>query len=277
MIRLLLFGLAVALATAAGTLVYIDRTRPVPEPAAAVPAAPPATPQAWVLAAQRALPARHEIAPGDIGWTAWPEDKVQPFFTVSDTAAAPLDDLTGLFTNRAYGPGEPLDMGALGRARVERLSDRVTPGMRAVSLAVSAETTAGGFVKVDDYVDIIHIGGTGADRPGGRVILQSVRVLAVGASMGEVAGAAAGALPETVGSNPGTVTVELTPREAAALAAADLDGRLALALRTRGDRAPLPPEAPPAPDPAPGPEPAPDPRHSIGVLQGETWVPYEVQ
>jgi len=53
--------------------------------------------------------------------------------------------------------------------------------------------------------------------------------------------------------------------------------RLALALRTRGDRAPLPPEAPPAPDPAPGPEPAPDPRHSIGVLQGETWVPYEVQ
>jgi len=283
MIRLLLFGLVVALATAAGMLVYIDRTRSAVETDVAAPVSAPAPPEVWVLVSERALPARHEITAGDLGWTAWPEDNLQPFFTVSDTGTATLDDLEGLFTNRAYSPGEPLDMGALSTARVERLSDRVTPGMRAVSLAVSAETTAGGFVQVDDYVDIIRVSAGAEDTLDGRVLLQNVRVLAVGASMGAVAGAGRGDLPETVGANPGTVTVELTPRDAGILAAADFDGRLALALRTRGDRASLPtaaaPEPPPDPvsGPAPDPAPAVEPRHSIGVLQGETWVPYEVE
>lgn len=266
MIRLILFGLAVALATAAGTLVYIERTRPAVEAVTPTSVTIPIAAEVWVLVAQRPLPARHQISAGDIGWIRWPEDRVQPFFTVSETGNTPLTELEGLFTNRAYNEGEPLDMGALSTVRVERLSDRVTPGMRAVALAVSAETTAGGFVKVDDFVDIIRVDGGGE----GRVILENVRVLAVGASMGNVAGLTSGDMPETVGSNPGTVTVELSPRQAGILAAADYDGRLALALRTREDKAPIPPEPRPEAEEAPT-------RHFIGVLQGETWVPYEVQ
>lgn len=269
MIRLALFGLAVALATAAGTLVYIDRTRPAADAPVATPVSVPETAMVWVLAAERPLPARHRIAAGDIGWISWPEERLQPFFTVSETGSTPLSELEGLFTNRAYNGGEPLDMGALSSTRVERLSDRVTPGMRAVALAVSAETTAGGFVKVDDHVDIIRVDGTGDAARDGEVILENVRVLAVGASMGDIAGIGDADLPDTVGSNPGTVTVELTPRQAGILAAADYDGRLALALRTRADTAPIPPD-PETPPNAPV-------RHSIGVLQGDTWVPYEVQ
>lgn len=264
MIRLVLFGLAVALATAAGTLVFIERTRPAPD-AVVTPASVPDIAEVWVLVAQQALPARHRIVEGDIGWTRWPEDRVQPFFTVSENGETPLTELEGLFTNRAYSSGEPLDMGALSTARVERLSDRVTPGMRAVALAVSAETTAGGFVKVDDFVDIIRVDTAG----GGRVILENVRVLAVGASMGNVGGLEGGDMPETVGSNPGTVTVELTPQQAGILAAADYEGQLALALRTRKDTAPIPPDPEPEIELPTG--------HSIGVLRGETWVPYEVQ
>lgn len=270
MIRLILFGLAVAFGTAAGVLVYVDRTRPVPEVDAAAVESEPEPALVWVLVAQRALPARHQIAAGDIGWTEWPEAQVQPFFTVSADGAAPIDDLQGLFTNRAYSPGEPLDLGALSTDRVERLSDRVTPGMRAVALAVSAETTAGGFVKVDDFVDIIRVDGAEDGARDGTVILENVRVLAVGASMGDLAGLDGTQTPDTVGSNPGTVTVELTPQQAGVLAAADYDGRLALALRTRGDTAPVPPPAAPEAPPSP-------PRHSIRVLQGETWVPYDVQ
>jgi pilus assembly protein CpaB len=270
MIRLMLFGLAVALATAAGMLVYIERTRPVPDEVATTPVVVSEAAEVWVLVAQQALPARHRIAEGDIGWIRWPEDRIQPFFTVSETGNTPLTELEGLFTNRAYNSGEPLDMGALSTARVERLSDRVTAGMRAVALAVSAETTAGGFVKVDDYVDIIRVDEGGDGGLDGRVILENVRVLAVGASMGNVAGLEDREMPETVGSNPGTVTVELTPRQASILAAADYDGRLALALRTRKDNAPIPP------GPV-GEDTNVQPRHFIGVLQGETWVPYEVQ
>lgn len=269
MIRLILFGLAVAFGTAATVLVYIDRTRTAPQVETAADESEVEPAPVWVLVAQRALSARHEITAGDIGWTEWPEAQVQPFFTVSADETAPIDDLHGLFTNRAYSRGEPLDLGALSTARVERLSDRVTPGMRAVALAVSAETTAGGFVKVDDFVDIIRVGGAEDGARDGTVILENVRVLAVGASMGDLAGLDGTQTPDTVGSNPGTVTVELTPQQAGVLAVADYDGRLALALRTRSDNAPVPP-----PD---APEPQTPPRHSIRVLQGETWVPYDVQ
>lgn len=269
MIRLMLFGLAIALATASATVLYIDRRQAPPDAAPVAQAASVPEAAVWVLVARVALPNRHQIGPGDIGWTEWPSAQVQPFFTVSEDGTAPLDDLVGLFANRAFSPGEPLDTSALGRERVERLSDRVTRGMRAVALAVSAETTAGGFVKVDDFVDIIRVDGDAGDGSDGRVILENVRVLAVGASMGSVAGLDAGVTPDTVGSNPGTVTVELTPQQAGVLAAADYGGQLALALRTRADQDPVPRA------PAPGAD-AP-PRHSIGVLMGETWVPYEVQ
>lgn len=268
MIRLTLFGLAVALATAALTILYFERWRPLPEVAPLVQAAPVSEAAVWVLVAEAALPPRHRIDPGDIRWTEWPETRVQPFFTVSETGDAPLDDLFGLFTNRSYSPGEPLDIGAFSAQRIERLSDRVSPGMRAVALAVSAETTAGGFVKVDDFVDIIRAD-RGGDTPDGRVILENVRVLAVGASMEIAAGRDPGMMPDTMGSNPGTVTVELTPLQAGILAAADYDGQLALALRTRADQDPIP-RQPPVDTEVPR-------RHSIGVLQGETWVPYEVQ
>lgn len=270
MIRLVLFGLAVALATAAVMVLYFDRRQaPVPQPETVAQVAPLSEAAVWVLVAQVGMPTRHQIGPGDIGWTEWPETRVQPFFTLSEDGTAPLDDLEGLFANRAFSPGEPLDVAALSSERIERLSDRVSPGMRAVALAVSAQTTAGGFVKVDDFVDIIRVDGETDQSFDGRVILENVRVLAVGASMGSVAGLDVGVTADTVGSNPGTVTVELTPQQAAILAAADYDGRLALALRTRTDKDPIPR--------APVPEVDIQPRHSIGVLQGETWIPYEVQ
>lgn len=269
MIRLMLFGLAVALATASVMILYFDRRQATPAPVPVAQVTPLSDAAVWVLVAQVALPARHQIGAGDIGWTEWPEARVQPFFTVSADGTAPLDDLQGLFTNRSYSPGEPLDIGALSAERVERLSDRVSPGMRAVALAVSAETTAGGFVKVDDFVDIIRVDGNAGGELDGRVILENIRVLAVGASMGNVAGLEQGEMPDTVGSNPGTVTVELSPQQAGILAAADYGGQLALALRTRADQDPIA-RAPAVSDDVPQ-------RHSIGVLQGETWVPYEVQ
>ncbi len=267
MIRLILFGLAVAAATAAFMMYRLGSTPP-PAPVETTVSAPEVA-EVQVLVAQRALPESHRIAPGDIGWTTWPETRVQPFFTVAGPSEMPLADIEGLYTNRSYGAGEPLDVGALKAKRVERLSDRVSPGMRAVAVAVSAATTAGGFVKVDDYVDIIRVGEAGNGAAGSSVILENVRVLAVGASMGDVPGMNGTDVSGTVAANPGTVTVELTPQQANLLATADYEGRLALALRTRADRAPAAPEAP-------GPEIPVQPRHSIDVLQDKTWVPYEV-
>ena len=268
MIRLILFGLAVAAATAAFMIHYLGGPQP---PAPAEPSAPaPQIAEVQVLVTQRALPERHRIAPGDIGWAAWPESRVQPFFTVAEAEGeAPPAKIEGLYTNRRYSEGEPLDVGALKAKLVERLSDRVSPGMRAVSVAVSAVTTAGGFVKVDDHVDIIRVGEAGGGGPGSNVILENVRVLAVGSSMDGSPGTDEADTSGTQAANPGTVTVELTPHQANLLASADYEGQLALTLRSRTDRAPIAQEAT-------GPETPVKPTHSIKVLQDETWVPYEV-
>lgn len=282
MIRFILFGLAVAAATAAFMMYQTARTAPEVSVEASTAVIQQTAVDIQVLVAKQSLPARHRITSGDIGWAAWPLVHVQPFFTVDTGDPAVVTNLEGRYTSRAYGTGEPLDINTLEDQIVERLSDRVSPGMRAVAISVSAQSTAGGFVKVDDYVDIIRVVEAPSAFPGGSVILENVRVLAVGSSMGNT-----DAQMETVGADPGTVTVELSPQQATILATADFEGQLALALRTRSDHAPIvvemnitPPVSVPEvltePLPAPDRKPVEKPRHFIGVLQGETWVPYEV-
>lgn len=282
MIRFILFGLAVAAATVAAMMYLTARSAPEVPVGSSTPELEQKVQESQVLVARQSLPARHRIESGDIGWTAWPQDHVQPFFTVDSGDPALVTNLEGRYTSRAYGIGEPLDIDALEDQRVERLSDRVSQGMRAVAVSVSAQSTAGGFVKVDDYVDIIRVAEAPSASPGSSVILENVRVLAVGSSMGGM-----DAQMETVGVDPGTVTLELTPQQATILAAADFEGRLALALRARADHAPIDvemaikpsysvPEVLTEPLPTPVRKPEEKTRHSIGVLQGEEWVPYEV-
>lgn len=282
MIRYILFGLAVAAATAAFILYQTAPSTQTDSVILVTPAPKQTAATVQVLVLKQSLPAQHRLTSDDIGWTAWPAAHTQPFFVIDTGDPLILPSFEGLYTRRAYSAGEPLDIGALDDQRIERLSDRVSQGMRAVAIAVSAQSTAGGLVKVDDYVDIIRIAETRSALLGSNVILENVRVLAVGSSMGNT-----NQQPETVGINPGTVTVELAPHQATILAAADFEGRLALALRARADHAPINTELVIEPTgaapkistevlPIPAITPQQKPRHSISVLEGETWVPYEV-
>lgn len=282
MIRYVLFGLAVAASTTALIMYLTAPSTQTDSVMLPTTASQETTATVQVLVSQQQLPAQHRLTSEDIGWTAWPAAQVQPFFVID--AGDPLlsSSLVGLYTSRAYGVGEPLDIGALDDKRIERLSDRVSQGMRAVAIAVSAQSTAGGFVKVDDYVDIIRVAESHNALLESDVILENVRVLAVGSSMAKT-----DQQPETVGVNPGTVTVELSPHQATILAAADFEGRLALALRARADHAPIIRNKAISPDSTVlenSTEPLPTsartserkPRYSIGVLEGGTWVPHEV-
>jgi pilus assembly protein CpaB len=106
------------------------------------------------------------------------------------------------------------------------------PGMRAISTQISPETSAGGFILPNDYVDVIltrrATGPANAANSHSReIILRIVRVLAIDQAVQEKDNQKV-----VVGK---TATLELTPPQAEALAQAQQDGTLALALRSMSD------------------------------------------
>jgi len=108
----------------------------------------------------------------------------------------------------------------------------IKPGMRAVSVPVAAETSAGGFILPNDRVDVLMTrdlaAGTGAPKNiESRTVLQDVRVLAVDQVAHQEKDQ-----QSVVGK---TATLELTPGQAELLAQAGQSGSLSLALRALGD------------------------------------------
>ena len=107
-------------------------------------------------------------------------------------------------------------------------------GMRAVSMEVSAESGAGGFILPDDHVDIMltrHDKAaeklSGVEKIVSETILRNVRVLAIDQAVEEKAGQKV-----VVGK---TATLELTPDQAETLALSRQHGTLSLALRSLVD------------------------------------------
>jgi pilus assembly protein CpaB len=105
--------------------------------------------------------------------------------------------------------------------------------MRAISTEISPETGAGGFILPNDRVDVIlskrerNPDGKGPDVAQSEIILSNIRVLAIDQAPKEKEGVNA-----LVGR---TVTLELKPEQAEALARARQSGTLALALRSITD------------------------------------------
>src|SRR2546430_14873053 len=106
-------------------------------------------------------------------------------------------------------------------------------GMRAMSTEISPETGAGGFILPNDRVDVIlSKREKSPERSGGEavqseIILSNIRVLAIDQAPKEKEG-----INTLVGR---TVTLELKPEQAEALARARQNGTLALALRSITD------------------------------------------
>src|SRR5882724_12569671 len=91
------------------------------------------------------------------------------------------------------------------------LSAVVQPGMRAIGLKVTAESSGGGFVLPHSRVDLVHVVRNEKETTS-KIIMQNVLVLAVDQ---------AAVKPEDKNSFiPQTVTVEVTPKQAEALALA---------------------------------------------------------
>jgi pilus assembly protein CpaB len=111
------------------------------------------------------------------------------------------------------------------------MSATISPGRRAVSIGISAEQGAGGFILPNDRVDVIltrQVGSSGSEKDFQSVtILHNIRVLAIDQTAKPDNNA-----QSAVGK---TATLELTEEQAELVAQSAADGTLSLALRALGE------------------------------------------
>ncbi|MFC0634452.1 Flp pilus assembly protein CpaB [Brevundimonas balnearis] len=149
-------------------------------------------------------------------------------------------DFIGAVVREPILAGEPI----VGR-KIVRAGDSgymaayLEPGMRAMAVSVTVETAAGGFILPGDRVDVLltrevtlgNVGTQEADRSrfASSTVMQNVKVLAIDQTTqaDEDEQAVVGA----------TATLELSPRDAEALALAKSEGELSLVLRSYADAA----------------------------------------
>ena len=106
------------------------------------------------------------------------------------------------------------------------LAHRLARGMRAITVPVTASSGLSGLVQPGDRVDLLFSGTLPDGRPISETVLADVRVLGLDRQL-DASFVEAGAGPAV----PGTVTLEVTPESAEAIAFLAEAGRLSLALR----------------------------------------------
>jgi pilus assembly protein CpaB len=238
------------------------------EPAAPITvqeAAPPATSD--VLVATTDLSPGQVLTKESLRWQAWPESAVLPAYVNRSTRPDALAGMVGAVVRSKLIAGEPIRDDKLGPVSNGLLSSMLPAGKRAVAVRITAEKTAGGLILPNDRVDVLHTMESGDKAEGQkdyttRTILTNIVVLAVDQTLNETNKDEKGkpkAAP--VGK---TVTLELDPRQAEVLVAAEASGTISLALRSAADNAEV---APPPPRPVPL-KVAAQPIEAVVVLRG---------
>jgi pilus assembly protein CpaB len=235
--------LLVAAAAAIGAVFFV-RTMQAPAPASAAAPAP-------VIETRQILVAKRNISPGsfitvdDLRWQDWPAGSTDSFMEKSAKPDA-IEGLVGAVARVALVAGEPIVPGRLVQPGDSGFMATMLPaGMRAVTVRITPESAAGGFIMPDDRVDVLL---TRRMRYGGGsmrtdVILTNVRVLAIDSNYNTDAPQAS-AEEEGEGAEGGgqgavmqgsRATLELSERDAGLLRAAEESGTVALSLRSVAD------------------------------------------
>lgn len=190
-----------------------------------------------VLVATRALPVGTILGPESMKFIPWPKDLIEGAYFKRD--GTDLKSLQGTVVRFAIPAGQPLTQGALVKPGDRGfLAAALAPGMRAVTVPVSAQSAVAGFVFPGDRVDLILTqsvpgGGDGPPLKASETVLRNLRVLATDQKTDKQTDDKG----NTVVSTYSTVTVEATPRIAEKIAVAQTIGALSLSLRSIADNA----------------------------------------
>jgi pilus assembly protein CpaB len=188
-----------------------------------------AKPAFSVLVAKTDLPAGAFIKGEDLRWQPWPNDSVDPSYVLEDKGD--IKSFAGAVVRRGIAAGEPITP-----ARVAKPGDRgflavvLKPGMRAVSVGISATSGIAGLIFPGDRVDIIltqTLPGAGGGLPlrASETVLENVRILALDQKLSDQQQDEPAVLASTA-------TIEVTPKQAEMIAVVTELGRLSLSLRS---------------------------------------------
>jgi pilus assembly protein CpaB len=247
----------VTAAVAAVALALMVRHLTASKSPAAQAATPPAPPAVRVLVAKRDLKIGERFQPEDAAWQTWPQSAVNPVFVTGGpvdtheslagkaqaalqaaTAGDPaMQSLTGALVREPMLANEPVSARKLVKGgQGGFMAVKLPAGMRAMSVPITMETGAGGFVLPGDHVDVIlnvKMNGSG-DMPGGpaqpvkaRTVMRNLTVLAIDQAAEPKAGAST-----LVGT---TATLQVPAEDTDTLAKAKEEGTLLLALRSYAD------------------------------------------
>lgn len=187
-------------------------------------------PVSEVLVAASDIAVGERLSSGSMRWQSWPENSVASGFITKANAPTAMGDYDGSLARAAIFAGEPISAAKLITAGgAGFMSALVAPGMRAIAIPVTPQSTAGGFILPNDYVDILMTRRTQDEASGtqvvkGETILKNIHVLAVDQSVASKSGDDA-----LVGK---TVTLEVTPAQAELLMLSTAQGEITLSLRS---------------------------------------------
>jgi pilus assembly protein CpaB len=190
-------------------------------------------PMVDVLVAAKDMAMGEKLVDSNIGWREWPKANVADAMITKDE----MPDATAKFqTARARLPifdGEPIVEKKLIMPDQSGFMSAILPkGMRAISVAISERSAAGGFILPNDRVDVILT--RKLDDPSSsqkvvksETVLTNVRVLAINQTYRQEAGE--DKVTVTEGK---TATLELDARQTEVISMIESAGELSLALRS---------------------------------------------
>ncbi len=228
--RSTVFGIAFAAALLAAMLIYFYWARY----GRVGPEGPPAAPETVsVVIAAEDIPAESVIGAEAVTTTELPADRAPR------NAATSVPEVLGKVAKVVLPTGTVIELDKISEpGPAHGLAWTVTPGMRAVTVALDPVSGVAGFLKPGNRVDVLATVPQG-DTTVALTVLQDVKLLAIGpqAQPTTEEEAKEGATPGPRAREQPTATLEVTPEGAQDLVLADQKGDLRLTLRAATDHA----------------------------------------
>jgi pilus assembly protein CpaB len=221
--RLIVLGFALIAAVAAAFLV---RGLAGGGTSKAIAKLPPPVAMSDVLVASVALQPGQALSADQVRWEKWPSNAVDSTFITREGVSSTDEAVKGTVVRAPLVAGQPITNTAIVHANAAGFMAAIlNPGMRAVSITITADSGAGGFILPNDRIDLILSQKLSGNPPQVRAhtILSNVRVLAVDQTFKQDKDT-----KTVIGK---TATLEMTPSEAELVARAQSQGSLSLSLR----------------------------------------------
>jgi pilus assembly protein CpaB len=185
----------------------------------------PAAAQKFVLVARGAITRGQILKPQDFAWQVWPEGGIDKNYIQVGSRTA--ESFAGWVARDPFAAGEPIsDAKIVSPGSRGFLAAVLHPGMRAISVPVTATSGISGFIFPGDEVDILithQLTGHDEAHRAAETVLQDVRVIGIDQKLDSKSG-------EPLVAH--TATLEVTPKQSEMIAVASEIGKLSLSLRS---------------------------------------------